>query len=118
MDKIGSLNHTKWGCKYHIVFIPKCRRKVLYGQLKRELPELFHELARHKECRIEEGHMMGDHVHMLISIPPKYSVSQVIGLHQGGKCDPLDQGVRRSEEKLCGANFLCTRLLCVDCGAR
>jgi REP element-mobilizing transposase RayT len=76
MDKIRSLNHTKWECNYNIVFIPKCRRKVFYGQLKRELPELFHELARHKECRIEEGHMMGDHVHMLISIPPKYSVSQ------------------------------------------
>jgi putative transposase len=83
MDKTGSLNHTKWECKYHIVFIPKGRRKVLYGQLRKQLTKVFHELAQHKESRIEEGHMMLDHVHMLISIPPKYSVSQVVGYIKG-----------------------------------
>jgi putative transposase len=105
MDKIGSLSHTKWECKYHIVFIPKCRRKVLYGQLKRELPELFHELARHKECRIEEGHMMGDHVHMLISIPPKYSVSQVMGYIKGKSAIHLARVYGDRKRNFAGQSF-------------
>ena len=79
MDEYESLSHTKWECKYHVVFIPKCRRKVLYGQLRRNLGEVFHQLAKQKESRIEEGHLMSDHVHMMIAIPPKYAVSQVIG---------------------------------------
>ncbi len=83
MDEYGSLNHTRWDCKYHVVFIPKCRRKVLYGELRSHLGELFRQLAGHKESRIEEGHLMPDHVHMLNSIPPKYSVSQVIGYIKG-----------------------------------
>ena len=83
MDVLGSLAHTKWECKYHIVFIPKWRRKVLYGQLRKSLGEVFRDLARQKECRIEEGHVAADHVHMLISIPPKYSVSQVVGFIKG-----------------------------------
>lgn len=83
MDKIESLSHSKWECKYHIVFIPKCRRRSLYGQLRQHLGEVFHELARHKDSRIEEGHLMADHVHMLISIPPKHAVSQVVGYIKG-----------------------------------
>ena len=83
MNDIGRLRHSLWECKYHIVWIPKCRRKVLYGQLRRELGEVFHELARQKECRIEEGHMLSDHVHMLMSIPPKYAVAQVVGFLKG-----------------------------------
>ena len=83
MDDHGSLCHTKWECKYHVVFIPKCRRKVLYGQLRRDLGEVLRDLAMRKECRIEEGHLMPDHVHMMISIPPKHSVSQVIGYMKG-----------------------------------
>ena len=83
MDKIESLSHSKWECKYHIVFIPKCRRRTLYGQLRKHLGEVFHELARHKDSRIEEGHLMTDHVHMLISIPPKHAVSQVVGYIKG-----------------------------------
>ncbi len=83
MDKIDSLSHSKWECKYHIVFIPKCRRRTLYGQLRQHLGEVFHELARHKDSRIEEGHLMADHVHMLISIPPKHAVSQVVGYIKG-----------------------------------
>src|ERR1043166_2972727 len=79
MNEYESLNHTKWECKYHVVFIPKYRRKALYGSLRKHLGSLFRELARHKECEIGEGHLMVDHVHMLISIPPKYSVSQVMG---------------------------------------
>ena len=83
MDESESLSHTKWECKYHVVFIPKFRRKVLYGELRRHLGEVFKELARHRESRIEEGHLQPDHVHMMISIPPKYSVSQVIGYIKG-----------------------------------
>ena len=83
MDENESLSHTKWDCKYHVVFIPKCRRKVLYGQLRRNLGEVFRRLAAQRECRIEEGHLMSDHVHMMIALPPKYSVSQVVGYIKG-----------------------------------
>jgi putative transposase len=83
MDKSESLSHSKWECKYHVVFIPKCRRRALYEQLRRHLGEVFRDLARHRESRILEGHLMPDHVHMLISIPPKYAVSQVIGYLKG-----------------------------------
>jgi REP element-mobilizing transposase RayT len=79
MDEYESLSHSKWDCKYHIVFIPKCRRKTLYGELKPHLGEIFRRLALQKESRVEEGHLMPDHVHMMISIPPKYAVSQVVG---------------------------------------
>jgi len=78
MDEMESLSHTKWECKYHVVFIPKCRRKILYGELRRHLGEVFRKLAEQKESRIEEGHLLSDHVHMMIAIPPKYAVSQVI----------------------------------------
>ena len=83
MDVYESLSHTKWECKYHVVFIPKCRKKLLYGQLRRHLGEVLRKLAEQKECRVEEGPMMADHVHMLISIPPKYAVSQVVGYIKG-----------------------------------
>ena len=78
-----SLNHTKWECQYHVVFIPKYCRKALYGELRRHLGQVFHELARQKECKVEEGHLMPDHVHMLLSIPPKDAVSQVLGYIKG-----------------------------------
>src|SRR5579862_8080519 len=108
MDEKESLSHTKWECKYHVVFIPKCRRKVLYGELRRHLGEVFRQLAQQKESRIEEGHLMPDHVHMMIAIPPKYAVSQVIGFIKG-KCDPPGAGVRGEETKFCGPAFLGAR---------
>ena len=83
MDEYESLSHTKWECKYHVVFIPKYRKKALYGNLRRYLGEVFHRLAKQKESRIEEGHLQSDHVHMMITIPPKYAVSQVIGYLKG-----------------------------------
>lgn len=79
----GKLNHTRWECKYHVVFIPKYRKKVLYGELRKYLGEIFHRLVRQKESEIVEGHLMPDHVHIMISIPPKYSVSQVVGFLKG-----------------------------------
>jgi len=83
MSNYESLSHTKWECKYHVVFIPKYRRKLLYGRLRRHLGEVFHDLSRQRESRIEEGHLMPDHVHILISIPPKYSVAEVMGFLKG-----------------------------------
>ena len=83
MDEYESLSHTRWDCKYHVVFIAKCRRKALYGELRRHLGEVFKKLAAQKESRIEEGHLMPDHVHMMIAIPPKYAVSQVVGYIKG-----------------------------------
>ena len=83
MDRPESLSHSLWECKYHVVFIPKYRRRGLYAQLRRHLGEVFHQLARQKESTIEEGHLLPDHVHMLIAIPPKYAVSQVIGFIKG-----------------------------------
>ena len=83
MDDFMSLAHTRWKCKYHVVFIPKYRKKVLYGKLRSRLGEVFHELARHKESRIERGVLCSDHVHMLIWIPPKFTVSSVVGYIKG-----------------------------------
>nr|WP_321467455.1 IS200/IS605 family transposase [uncultured Desulfobulbus sp.] len=83
MNDIQCLSHTKWDCKFHVVWIPKCRRKMLYGQLRKSLGDVFHELARQKESRVLEGHLQPDHVHMLISIPTKYAVSQVVGFMKG-----------------------------------
>ena len=78
-----SLSHSKWECKYHVVFVPKRRRKVIFGQTRRHLGEIFHALARQKECQIIEGHLMPDHVHMCIAIPPKHPVASVIGFLKG-----------------------------------
>ena len=89
MDDYESLSHSKWECKYHVVFIPKCRRKTLYVELRRHRGEVFRRLAEQKESRIEEGHLLADHVHMLISIPRKYAVSQVIGFIKGKSAIPL-----------------------------
>jgi putative transposase len=78
-----SLSHTRWECKYHLVWIPKYRKKELYGGLRKHLGSLFKDLASQRESKILEGHLKPDHVHMLISIPPKYSVSQVVGFLKG-----------------------------------
>ena len=83
MEDYQSLSHTKWNCKYHVIFIPKYRRQRLYGVVKRELGKVFHRLAEQKECVIEEGHLRPDHVHMLIRIPPKLAVSSVVGYLKG-----------------------------------
>ena len=79
----SSLSHSKWDCKYHLVFVPKYRKKKLYGSIRRFLKSIFHELASHRGCKILGGHMVQDHVHMIISIPPKYAVSEVVGYLKG-----------------------------------
>lgn len=104
MDE-GSLSHTKWECKYHIVFIPKNRRKALYGELRRELGSVFRGLARQRESEIEEGHLMPDHVHMMISIPPKYSVSQVVGYVKGKSAIHIARVYGGKRRNFVGQNF-------------
>jgi putative transposase len=105
MDEYASLNHTKWECKYHVVFIPKGRRKTLYSQLRSDLGAIFRELARQKEGRIEEGHLLVDHVHMLISIPPKYSVSQVIGYIKGKSAIHMARTYGERKRNFVGQHF-------------
>ena len=105
MDKIESLNHTKWDCKYHVVFIPKGRRKVLYGQLRKHLGEVFRGLAEHKESRIEEGHLMADHVHMMLSVPPKYAVSNVVGYIKGKSAIHLARVYGERKRNFTGQSF-------------
>ncbi len=105
MDDYESLSHTKWECKYHVVFVPKCRRKVLYGQLRQHLGEVLRELATRRESRIEEGHLMPDHVHMLIAIPPKYAVSQVIGYIKGKSAIHVARVYGENRRKCVGQHF-------------
>ncbi len=83
MNGTESLKHTRWECKYDVVFIPKYRKKSIYGWVRKELGSIIRELARQREVFVEEGHLKSDHVHMLLSIPPKYSVSQVVGFIKG-----------------------------------
>lgn len=83
MKEYQTLSHSVWECKYHVVFIPKYRQKKLYGTLRKDLRDIFHRLCFQKGCRIEEGHLMSDHIHMLLSIPPKYSVAHIIGFIKG-----------------------------------
>ena len=83
MDEAESLSHTKWECKYHVVFIPKCRGKTLYQELRRHLGDVLRKLAEQTESVIEEGNLRPDHVHMMMAIPPQYAVSQVVGFIKG-----------------------------------
>ena len=83
----NSLAHTKWVCKYHIVFTPKYRRKIIYKELRKDIQQIIKDLCKWKGVEIIEGHMMPDHIHILVSIPPKYSVSQFMGYLKGEKCD-------------------------------
>jgi putative transposase len=99
------LNHATWECKYHVVFIPKYRKKVIFGTVKKRLGEVFHDLARRRESKIEEGHLMADHVHMLISIPPKYSVAEVIGFMKGKSSIWIAQNIERKARNCSGHRF-------------
>ena len=105
MDEYASLSHRKWECEYHVVFIPKCRRKVLYAKLRPHLGEVFRELAKQKESRIEEGHLMSDHVHMMIAIPPKYAVSQVVGYIKGKSAIHLARVYGERKRNFIGQHF-------------
>ena len=104
-DLYNSLSHSKWDCKYHLVFVPKWRRKVLYGNIRTALGPIFHELARQKECAIHEGHIMPDHVHMLISIPPKYAVASVIGFLKGKSAITIARKFSGKQKNFTGEHF-------------
>jgi REP-associated tyrosine transposase len=84
MKEYQSLSHTKWDCKYHVVFIPKRREKQIFGALRRHLGQIFHEVAGHSDSKVVEGHLMSDHAHMCLSMAPKYAVANVVG-HIKGK---------------------------------
>ena len=100
-----SLSHTKWDCKYHVVFVPKRRRKVLFGNIRKALGPIFHALAKQKECEITEGHVMPDHVHMLISIPPKFAVSSIIGFLKGKSAITIARQFSGKQRNFMGEHF-------------
>ena len=100
-----SLSHSKWDCTYHVVFVPKYRRKAMYGDIRKFLGPLFHELARQKECRIVEGHLMPDHVHMCIEIPPKYAVASVIGFLKGKSAIAIARKFKGKQQNFSGESF-------------
>jgi putative transposase len=105
MSDERSLNHSVWECKYHIVWIPKCRRRVLYGQTAKYPGEIFHELARQKESRIVEGRLCPDHIHMLIAIPPKYAVAQVVGYIKGKSAIAIARKYTGRQKNFTGQSF-------------
>jgi|SRR5271157_2231395 len=105
MTDYESLKHTRWECKYHVIFIPKWRKKRIYGQLRKDLGSVLRELARQKESQVEEGHLMADHVHMLVSIPPKYSVAQVVGYIKGKSAIHIARTYMGKRQNFVGQNF-------------
>jgi putative transposase len=105
MSLYHSQAHTKWDCKYHIVFIPKYRRKAIFGQIRTRLGPIFHELARQKECKIIEGHLMIDHVHMCLMVPPKYSVASVVGFMKGKSAIAIAREFSGKERNFTGEHF-------------
>jgi putative transposase len=105
MEDEQSLRHTRWDCKYHVVWIPKYRRKTLYGQLRKYLGEVMRKLAIQRESVVIEGHLMTDHIHMLISIPPKYSVSQVIGYIKGKSAIHIARAYIGQKKNFTGQQF-------------
>jgi putative transposase len=105
MDEYETLNHTTWDCKFHVVFIPKYRRKVLFQELRKPLGEVFRQLAAQKEAKVEEGHLLPDHVHMLLSIPPKYAVSNVVGYIKGKSAIHLARTYGERKRNFVGQSF-------------
>ncbi len=105
MKEYKSLNHTRWDCKYHVVFIPKYRKKQIFGSLRQHLGEIFHDLAKRKECKIEEGHLHEDHVHICISIPPKHAVSNVVGYLKGKSAISIARNFMGKKRNFTGESF-------------
>ena len=100
-----SLSHTKWDCKYHVIWIPKYRKKSIFGDLRKYLGEIFRELAKQKECTVIEGDLMPDHVHILLSIPPKYSVSQIVGFIKGKSAIQIARNFQGRKKNFVEQNF-------------
>ena len=104
-DTYQALSHSRWDCSYHIVFVPKRRRKTLYGAIRKDLGPLLHELARQKECTIVEGHIMPDHIHMLMRIPPKHAVAQIVGFMKGKAAIAIARKYSGKERNYTGEHF-------------
>ena len=105
MNGPNRLTHSVWECKYHIVWIPKCRRKKLYGEIAKNSGKIFHELAQQRECKIVEGQVCPDHIHMLIEIPPKYAVSTVVGYIKGKSAIAIARTYLGKQQNFNGQNF-------------
>ena len=105
MKQSNTLSHSAWECKYHIVWIPKRRRKILFGKLRNYLGEIFHKLAAEKESRIVEGHLCVDHIHMCIEIPPKYAVAQVVGYIKGKSAIHIARDMENRARNFVGQSF-------------
>jgi len=105
MEQEGSLRHTVWECKYHVVWIPKYRKKSIYKELRKHMAEVIRALAEQKESRVLEGHLMSDHVHILMSIPPKYSVSQVVGFIKGKRAIHIARAYMGRKKNFTGQHF-------------
>ena len=107
-----SLSHSRWDCKYHVVFVPKRRRKALFGNIRKKLGGVFHELARQKECRIVQGHLLSDHVHMCIEIPPKYAVASIVGFLKGKSAIAIAREFAGKERNFTGEHFWARGMRC------
>ena len=105
MNDVASLCHSNWDCKYHVVWIPKYRRKAMFVSIRKCLGEVFHELARQKESKILEGYIASDHVHIYISIPPKYAVAQVVGFIKGKSAIYIARNFGGRQRNFQGENF-------------
>ena len=105
MNDINRLNHSVWECKYHIVWIPKCRRKKQYGEIAKYLGKIFHELAKQRESKILEGRVCPGYIHMLIEIPPKYAVSTVVGYIKGNSAIGIARTYLGKRQNFNGQNF-------------
>ena len=104
MHEWESLSHVRWECKYHVVIIPKYRRKVLYGKLRRQVGAILRELCRQKGVELLEGQLMADHVHMCLSVPPKYSIAHSIGFLKGKSAVRVHRDLLK-ERRMTGLHF-------------
>ena len=100
-----SLAHVKWGCKYHVVILPKYRKKALYGRVRREVGGILRELCRQKDIELVEGKAMPDHIHMLLSVPPKYSIAMTMGYLKGKSAVRVHREVLSTKGTLFGRSF-------------
>ncbi len=104
-ESYRSMSHSKWDCKYHVVFVPKRRRKAMFGNIRKELGLIFHALARQKECEIIEGHLLPDHVHICIAIPPKHAVAAVVGFLKGKSAIAIARQFSGRQRNYTGEHF-------------
>jgi putative transposase len=107
MEEFESQSHVRWECKYHVVFIPKYRRKTMYGKLRSGIGKILRELCDQRGIELEEGHAMADHIHLLLKIPPKYSVSYTVGFLKGKIAVRIHRELLR-ERKMTGLHFWAT----------